>query len=254
MVPNPDLPVDIMYTIFIQGFNLNTVYRFLDMRVSVKSVKFLMLARFLLISYGSFAYRMKSILRKKIINRFDHLVNNPKDCEQLSEVIYEQTGRTISPTTLRRFFGLLRSKSSLSRFNLDTLSIYCGSEDFQTFQQENGEDNSRTSVDHQTVVNEMALISKATLNSIGRKSLTKFSQTIPRISINERINGFLDSEFSVLPLIAPGGYGKSIALAHWVHKKLGESSPAQNILFCPASLFHQPVSRRFSLAKYRGLP
>ena len=148
---------------------------------------------------------MKSTLREKIIDRFDHPVSDPKDCEQLSEVIYEQTGRTISPTTLRRFFGLLRSKSSLSRFNLDTLSIYCGSKDFQTFQQENGESGSMASVDLQVVIDEMLQISKSTLNSIRLKSLTKFSQTIPQISINKRIDGFLDSEYSVLPLIAPRG-------------------------------------------------
>ena len=69
----------------------------------------------------------------RIIERFESSVDNARDCDLLARTIQEQVCRRISSTTLRRFFGLLNSETSLSGFNLDTLSIYCGCRDYKDF-------------------------------------------------------------------------------------------------------------------------
>jgi len=186
---------------------------------------------------------MKEILREKIIDRFEHPVNNPRDCDQLSGVILERTGRSISSTTLRRFFGLLNSESSLSGFNLDTLAIFCGSSDYKNFIKEFGIVKSVYSPEMVLVLNEMDQLTRYTLNSISRKSLTRFSSTIPRKEINYNLDKFLKSEFTMIPLIAPGGYGKSIGLAHWIKQKTRSKSNKDVFLFCPAMVFHQLLTR-----------
>lgn len=182
---------------------------------------------------------MHQLLKEKITERFERPVNTPKDCKLLSEDIYVQTKRTISSTTLRRFFGLLVGKSAISAYNLDTLAIYCGQKDYHNFFKLSGIVQVKKKQGYEAVKEEVNQITQYTLKSIIRKSLTKFSQTIPREDINNRLNAFLDSPYSVFTLIGPGGYGKSIALAHWVKSILNSND---HCLFCPASIFYHLLS------------
>lgn len=181
---------------------------------------------------------MKSVLTEKILDRFENPVNNPRDCDLLSEEIYKRTGRNISSTTLRRFFGMLNSKSELSNYSLDTLAIFCGSSNYKNFCNEFGLLKSLVTHNFEEIVREIEQLTKFTLNSISRKSLTKFSKTIPRRQVNDNLNSFLASEFTVVPIIAPGGYGKTVAITHWIKTSIIEKKKAL-FLFIQAGMLSQ---------------
>ncbi len=176
---------------------------------------------------------MQGLLIEKTILVFGEPVNSPKNCNELSEQIFARTNRKVSPTTLRRFFGLLPSTSAFSTYVLDSIAMYCGSEDYTDFC-----NNQLSFEDHDVsqrseIVKEIDQLTEYTLNSIYRKSLPNFKLTIPRRDINERLDTFLESDHIIYPVIAPGGYGKSTAMAHWVEARAGENL----CLFSSASVF-----------------
>jgi len=177
---------------------------------------------------------MLEVLRSHILESFGSPVNSPKDCEILSQSIASSTKRSISPTTLRRFFGLLPSNSSISAYNLDTLSIYTGAADYDSFCRMHSKEGTYHDHGFGKIIAEFEKLTDYTLKSISRKSLTDFSKTIPRKEMNRRLTAFVNSDQIVYPLIAPGGYGKSVALVHWV-KQYGQTDL---VLFCPASIYY----------------
>ena len=176
---------------------------------------------------------MQEQLKISAIQIFGGPVNSPKDCYELSQHISERTGRKVSPTTLRRFFGLLPSSSAFSTYVLDSIAIYSGSSDFNSFCLQQQASDDFTEVERVEIINEINQITDYTLNSILRKSLTDFQHTIARKELNEQLDTFLESPQCIYPVIAPGGYGKSIALAHWV--KIQQEKHV--CLFCPATIF-----------------
>jgi len=187
---------------------------------------------------------MEEELKNKLLHKFKNPVNTAKDCELLSKEIYIETNRKISSSTLRRFFGLLPSKSNVSKYNLDTLAIYCGEKDYKTFVLNNSSNKSAVNVKKNKISSAINELTDFTLNSIAKKTLGGFENTIPRKDFNQELNRFIRSEFLIYPIIAPGGYGKSVALAHWV-KTLILSK--KDILFCTASIFNQIISTTSNL-------
>ncbi len=176
---------------------------------------------------------MQEKLKEATIQSYGFPVNTPKDCVALADSISDRTNRNISSTTLRRFFGLMPSKSAFSLYVLDTLSIYCGEEDFRSFNRKQHSFKDYIEVPRMEIITEIKEITDYTLNSISRKSLTDFHLTIARRILNDRLEAFLESKHAFFPLVAPGGYGKSVALAHWV-----KGQKDGNIcLLLPASLF-----------------
>lgn len=182
---------------------------------------------------------MNQLLRDKIIAVYHNTVNTAKDCDLLSQSIYLVTRRKISSTTLRRFFGLLPSKSNVSKYNMDTLAIYCGKADYDDFVDAHATKQTRKLRTEEISMAKIEQITQYTLNSIAKKTLGKFEHTLPRKEINARLNDFLKSSYAIYPIIAPGGYGKSIALAHWV-KSI--DTQQYDYLFCTAALFYQLIS------------
>jgi hypothetical protein len=178
---------------------------------------------------------MIATLKEKILLKYQAPVSSAKDCALLAKAIQADTNRIISEATIRRFFGLLKSKSHLSKYNLDTLALYCGYPDFNQFSRSLSGNNSNSKL-----TEEFDKITRFTLNSIKKKSLTAFSQTIPRQEVNENLNAFLNSEAYVFPLIAPGGYGKSLALAHWVYAAIDNK---QQVLFIQAAIFLNYINK-----------
>jgi hypothetical protein len=182
---------------------------------------------------------MEELLKNKLLHKFKNPINTAKDCELLSKGIYLETNRNISSTTLRRFFGLLPSKSNLSKYNLDTLTIFCGEYDYKTFIKKNSANYTNINNEKGTIKSAIYELSNFTLNSIAQKTLGSFEKTIPREEFNNELNWFIKSEFIIYPVIAPGGYGKSVALAHWVNTLKIEET---DFLFCTASVLNQYIS------------
>lgn len=192
---------------------------------------------------------MLPTLRNSVQQKYGSPVNVPRECSRLSELIEESTGRSISQTSLRRFFGLLPSKSALSRYNLDTLAIYCGYLDYEAFCSKNSEEPLKHLPAEEEAIAKLTAeinhLSGYTMKSVSRMSLTSFEQTIPRQELNDKLEQFIGSSYSIFPLIAPGGYGKSIALAHWYRSV----SKMSHCLFTPATIFHNMVERKGSAAR-----
>lgn len=63
-------------------------------------------------------------LALEIEKTFNRKIKYPKDCSDLSTDIANITNRNISSSTLRRIFGLLKSQSSISKYNKETLKFY----------------------------------------------------------------------------------------------------------------------------------
>ena len=176
---------------------------------------------------------MQEILKNTAIQIFGGPVNSPKDCYVLSRQIVARTGRKVSPTTLRRFFGLLPSSSAFSNYVLDSIAIYTGAKDFSSFCFQQKASADFTEIERVGILDEINEITAYTMNSIFRSSLTDFRHTIPRKELNVQLDAFLESPQCIYPVIAPGGYGKSTALAHWVRTQ----QDRHLCLFCPATIF-----------------
>ena len=159
---------------------------------------------------------MDIYLRQHILEKFGRPVNSPRDCKMLADEVYKVTKRSISEATLRRFFGLLPSKSSISMYNLDTLAIYCGASDYKSLEKKQPETGTSPMPGNDDLSAKIKQITQFTLKSIAVKSLGGFQFTIPRAELNAQLNHFLESDKVIFPIIAPGGYGKSTAMAHWI--------------------------------------
>ncbi len=139
---------------------------------------------------------MQELLKEKATLVFGGPVNSPKDCNELSDQIFEKTTRKVSPTTLRRFFGLLPSTSAFSTYVLDSISIYCGSEDFRSFCDRQHSFNDFDVIQRNEIIGEIDQLSEYTLNGIFRRSLTEFQLTIPRKGFNSQLDEFMESPFT----------------------------------------------------------
>ena len=69
-------------------------------------------------------------LFREVENVFHHKISTSTNCNQLSREIQVKTSHYISAQTLRRLYGLVKTNTSPSLFTLDTLSQYCGYEDW----------------------------------------------------------------------------------------------------------------------------
>lgn len=74
-------------------------------------------------------------LQKRVIKHFGKQISTATDCEKLADALKQNFNANISPQTLRRFFGLIKSTSKTSIFTLDLLSKYCGFRDYESFRQ-----------------------------------------------------------------------------------------------------------------------
>ena len=72
-------------------------------------------------------------LQKNVEKQFGKQISSSTDCDQLARLLTRDFNSNLSPQTLRRFFGLIKSDSKASHFTLDILSKFCGFQDFKSF-------------------------------------------------------------------------------------------------------------------------
>ena len=70
--------------------------------------------------------------KEEIEKKLGKPIEYSRDCKVLSESIFEHTGRAISPTTLKRVFGLTSAKVKASRYTLDSLAVFVGYKDWDS--------------------------------------------------------------------------------------------------------------------------
>jgi len=69
---------------------------------------------------------LSAIIKKEIENKFGKEIRYPADCDALSAHISDQTGQSISITTLKRMFGFVAGTHEPRLYTLDVLAQYLG--------------------------------------------------------------------------------------------------------------------------------
>lgn len=143
---------------------------------------------------------------------------SPGDCKRISLSIEKATGKLISETTLKRFFGFAKQKYSFSKYTLNVICEYAGFESWDRFndvlltgQNLNEEDTLWDSLKRKSGAS-VALLSLQNLSGI------PFSATVSRFSAEADFDYFLRSNYQLFCLTGPAGIGKSIQIAHLVSK------------------------------------
>ncbi len=67
---------------------------------------------------------IRSIVKKEIQKKHGQEISYAKDCQILSAAIFQKTKRQVSVSTLKRFFGIIRSSFKPSKYTLDSLAVY----------------------------------------------------------------------------------------------------------------------------------
>lgn len=69
---------------------------------------------------------IKDVIKVEIENVFGRKIISSRDCIHLSDEVFNKTRYRLNPNTLRRFFGVVKSKYPPSRATLNILCSYCG--------------------------------------------------------------------------------------------------------------------------------
>lgn len=69
-------------------------------------------------------------LRRAVEQRFGHGVNSPSEFKRLSQAIEQQTGSTVSTSTLMRLWGYVSNQVKPNVTTLDALATYAGYRDY----------------------------------------------------------------------------------------------------------------------------
>lgn len=147
----------------------------------------------------------------------------PADCKIISINITSKTKQTVSETTLKRVYGFALSKFNPSLFTIDVMARYCGYigwSDFVAKQESEALKKADDNLDWSTLQQNAGKITNFTLQALKNKSGIPYNQTIERRFLDRHIDEFLNSDHTGTFLAAPAGYGKTIALCHWVEKKI----------------------------------
>lgn len=96
---------------------------------------------------------LSNISVDQVIKTYGKPIKYARDCKPLAEEIERVTGRPISVATLRRFFGLMKSKSKLSNYSRETLYLYIKNEN-ENFDQF----NDFTAIDEDTISEVMEVL------------------------------------------------------------------------------------------------
>ncbi len=157
-------------------------------------------------------------------------VRYAKNCDILSEIVLEKTGQTVSSSTLKRFWGIIKRKFNPSRYTLDTLSRLIGFENWESFCFEH-KIISKFNNFHQ-IKEKFYNISKANINFLKKQTPYFFLRISKREFAVKKMYKFLESQKKITSFIAQDGFGKSeilISLAE--HFFVGKEAIFPNDLF-----------------------
>lgn len=147
----------------------------------------------------------------------------PADCKLIAFLINNKTKQNISETTLKRIYGFAYSKFRPSLFTIDVLAKFCDYDGWENFCERQGTpfDNiPEKDLNWQLLKQNANKITGFTLQALKNKSGIPYNQTIKREFIDYHFIEFLKSGRTGTVLSAPAGYGKTIALCHWIDEKI----------------------------------
>ena len=151
----------------------------------------------------------------------------PCDCKLISSMVMDKTRQRISETTLKRVYGFAFSKFKPSLFTIDVLSRYCGYtgwEDFCGKHIKKEEKKTPVSLSWDTLKHNAEKVTGFTLQALKNRSGIPYNQTISRRFAQEHFDFFLNEDYTATVLAAPAGYGKTLALCHWIDERLEKNA------------------------------
>ncbi|OOQ60836.1 hypothetical protein [Mucilaginibacter pedocola] len=181
------------------------------------------------------------ILKQNVLEKSGFKSIAPGDCRVISYKIFDNTKHSVSETTLKRVYGFAYSKFRPSLFTIDAMAKYCGYDgwdDFCAKQEALRANTPQPNVNWDTLKHNAAKITNFTLQALKNKSGIPYTQTIKRQFIDQHLAEFLQGDYTATVLAAPAGYGKTIALCHWVEEQLALTSAGVNndvVLFFSSS-------------------
>lgn len=159
-------------------------------------------------------------LKEEIQNLIGIKILYAADCQVLSGQIHNSTKRQISVSTLKRFFGIINSPFTPSKYTLDTLAIYLRYANYEEFINHFGKENRLSGQEDswETLRTWTNLITNASLKSIKNKIGKRFESFPVRKFAEKKVDDFLCSPSVATAFIALNGYGKSTIVAQLTEK------------------------------------
>lgn len=181
-------------------------------------------------------------LKESVETKFGKKIIYQRDCTDLSISIQEETEQLLSHSTLRRFFGFLATNSNPSLVTLDILSEYCGYKDWEDFKIsiEKKRTPEEFTVDSWNKAKQKAKsISHKTKHQLEQKGVSQLLNGIDREVTHQLFSSFFNSSDTVLPIIAPSGYGKTALLLNWYSSYSANKEFKDDIILLFPALFLQ---------------
>lgn len=174
-------------------------------------------------------------LKEEIQLKFGSEVAYAKDCQILSRQILEVTKRQLSESTLKRFFGIVESPFSPSKFTLDTLAVYLDFANWQDFMNSfETEKHTFSQYDSwKQLKNRVDVITDISNRAIKIKEDALFAGIPLREFADSHFQSFLDAHELATAFVAPGGYGKTTLIAQLTEKYFtGEDAKYPDDIIC----------------------
>jgi hypothetical protein len=148
-------------------------------------------------------------LRKDVVSGAGFPIQNPIDCEKLSELIFRKTKLYISAATLKRFLGFYKSEFNPSYQTLEILTIFCGYKGWVDYINPNKQ--------LEPVTNEELTFFKTIFNLKDYSTISDHDETMQMISrrIAERLREDPKSFESILPDLAKNKLAQVFYFEHF---------------------------------------
>lgn len=197
---------------------------------------------------------MKAIqqLQLEVLQKFNVHQLQPSDCKDLSAVVRDSTGKIVSETTIKRFFGFAAQTFNFSVYTLNALSEYAGFQNWEFFLEHYRQQQSPQKEFHpkwKEVKSKTGKISFYTAEAIKNNCGMEFTRTAARTDTIP-FRHFLESDAAVSVILGPAGSGKSISLVQAVESFwLNESCLCPNdiCLFVHLHQLNTLINRGFSM-------
>lgn len=157
------------------------------------------------------------------------------DCKMLSQKIYDETNRQISCSTIKRFFGLIKSNHLPSKYTLDTFAEFVGYKDWNDFNTIYGDLKLKDAEEGawELLKKRMMQVTVSSLESLKQKTNYNKDTSLLRQPLKGRFQKLETSNVPATLYIAPDGYGKSTLLIQLVEKYfLQENDKFKNDIVC----------------------
>lgn len=158
-----------------------------------------------------------------------------RDCKSLAQQIYDETQCQLSTSTLKRFFGLIKSNFKPSKYTLDTLSVYAGYKDWNDYVK-CYDDSKHIASDNDSwnlLKKRMKRVTSFSIESLKQKTNYNNKDFLFRSFVEERFHSLKQTSIPATIFVAPDGYGKSSLMIQLVEKYfLSDGAELKNDIVC----------------------